>query len=248
MKHVDYKRRVISAGVFISFLILAGCAPGSYYGGGEQLPAPIPTTLSSEEGVTVKVTPNYWPYTPRNLLDYVTPYYVEVDNQSGKTIDIYYGDVVLFDPYRAQYNPLSPEVVASAISTSEPSYGYSAPSYPRVTVGVGFGVGGGYYGRRGYGRRGYYGPSVGIYNYYPGWYAPPTAYQAEPVSTKGVLTFALGSGPVYPGSTVSGYVYFRHLPKEVPEVFLDVGWRDPENPDGMQVLSFPFALGLYNNQ
>jgi hypothetical protein len=248
MKHLDSKRIVISAGVFISFLILAGCAPGSYYGGGEQLPAPIPTTLSSEDGVTVKVTPNYWPYTPRNLPDYVTPYYVEIDNQSGKTIDIYYGDVVLFDPYRAQYNPLAPEVVASAISTSEPSYGYSAPSYPRVSVGVGFGVGGGYYGRRGYGRRGYYGPSVGIYNYYPGWYAPPTAYQAEPVSTKSVLTFALGSGPVYPGSTVSGYVYFRHLPKEVPEVFLDIGWRDPENPDDMQVLSFPFALGLYNNQ
>jgi len=247
MKYLDSKRRVLSSGVFISFLILAGCAPG-YYGGGGQLQSPIPTTLSSEDGVVVRVTPNYWPYTPHNLPDYATPYYVEIDNQSGKTIDIYYGDVVLFDPYRAQYNPLPPEVVASAISTSEPGYGYSSPSYPRVSVGVGFGFGGGYYGGRGYGRRGYYGPAVGIYNYYPGWYAPPTAYRPEPVSTKDVLTFALVSGPIYPGSNVSGYVYFRRLPGEVPEVFLDVGWRDPAKPSSMKVLSFPFALGLYNKQ
>ena len=173
---------------------------------------------------------------------------MEIDNQSGKTIEIYYSDVVLFDPYRTQYNPLSPEVVASAVSTSEPAYGYSAPSYPRVSVGLGFGFGGGYGYRRGYGRRGYYGPAVGIYNYYPGWYAPPTAYWTEPVSTKDILTFALVSGPVYPGSNVSGYVYFRHLPGEVPEVFLDVGWIDPEKPDDMQVLSFPFTPGLYKNR
>ena len=237
-------RRGIGVVLVLPLLVLAGCAPGSYYGNTGIPLSPIPTTLESPDGVTVSVTPNYWPYTPGNLPDYATPFYVEIQNQSGRTIDLYYGDVVLYDQYRAQYNPLSPEVVASAIATSEPGYGYGYPSYPRVSVGVGFGFGGGYHGR-GYGRRGYYGPAIGIY---PRWYAPPAAYYSQPVSTKDVLTFALGSGPIYPGSTVNGFVYFRQVPREVAEVTLDVAWRDLDRPDDRRVLSFTFALGLYNNR
>lgn len=238
--------RVISILLALAIPLLAGCAPGFYQGTPEIPYTPEPITLTSEGGVTVSVTPYYWPYTPGNLPDYATPYYIEIQNQSGKTIDLYYGDVVLFDQSRAQYNPLSPEVVATAISTSQPQYGYSAPSYPRVSLGFGFGFGSGYHG---YGRRGGYGPAIGIGGYYPGYYAPPpAAYNQKPVSTKDVLTFALGSGPIYPGSTVTGFVYFRHLPAQATEVTLDVGWRDPEKPDDMQVLSFPLSSGVSDDR
>jgi len=189
----------ISTGIINLFLLLfiTGCASG-LYGGGNQVP-PIPTTNTGEDGVTISVTPSFWPWSPKNLGDYVVPYYVKITNNSGKTIILDYEDIVLFDQFKTQYTPLAPDTVASIFNTSSGTVYQGGYSYPQVSVGVGFGFGGGY-GRRGYGYRGYrrgYGSGVGIYGYSPFYYyPPPAAYYYKPVNTSDILTQALSLGPV----------------------------------------------------
>ena len=213
-------------GIIYLFLILfiTGCASSGLYGDGQQLP-PIPTTNTAEDGVTIAATPSYWPWSPKNLQNYVTPYYVRITNNSDKTIVVDFEDIVLFDQFKTQYTPLSPDTVASIFNTSTTIVSQGAYSYPQVSVGVGFGFGGGY-GRRGYGHRGYrrgYGSSVGIYGYSPVYYYPPPYYYSKPVNTADILTQALSLGPVHPGATITGFLYFRHTIAEASSASLIIG-------------------------
>jgi len=228
-----------------SILFITGCASG-LYGGGQQV-QPIPTTNTTEEGVTIAVTPSYWPWTPKNLRNYVATYYVTITNNSDRTIIIDFEDILLFDQFKTQYTPLSPDTVASIFNTSSGTVYQGGYSYPRVSVGVGLGFGGGYYGRRGYGHRGYHGGyrSFGIYGYSPVYYYPPPYYYSKPVNTSDILTQALSLGPVYPGATVTGFLYFRHTIAEASQVTLDIGYT-LEGTTKHQVISFPFDLGLRN--
>jgi len=224
---------------------MIGCASG-LYGGGNQVP-PIPTTNTSEDGVTISVTPSFWPWTPKNLRNYVAPYYVTITNNSNRAIIIDFEDIVLFDQFKTQYTPLSPDTVASIFNTSSGTVYQGGYSYPRVSVGVGLGFGGGYYGRRGHRHRGYHGGyrSFGIYGYSPVYYYPPPYYYSKPVNTSDILTQALSLGPVYPGATVTGFLYFRHTIAEASQVTLDIGYT-LEGTTKHQVISFPFDLGLRN--
>ncbi len=231
----------------ISVIFLSGCASGLY--GNQQVP-PIPTTLTGEDGVTISVTPSFWPWSPKNLSNYVTPYYVNITNNSDKTIIIDYEDIVLFDQFKTKYTPLSPDTVASIFNTPAPAAYQGGYSYPQLSVGVGFGFGGGYgrrgYGRGGYGRHGYgrgYGSRVGVYGYAPVYYYPPPAYYTRPVNTSDILTQALSLGPVHPGATITGFLYFRDTIAQASQVTLDIGYN-AEGRAKENVLSFPFDLTL----
>ncbi len=234
----------LSTVIIIVTLFATGCTSGMY-GGGQQA-QPIPTTMSGEDGVLIAVTPSYWPWSPKNLGDYVTPYYIRITNNSAKTIILDYEDIVLFDQFKNQYTPLSPDTVASIFNTSTPTAYQRDYSYPRVSVGVGFGFGGGYGRRYGYGgyRRGYYGPRVGVYGYSPVYYSPPpAAYYSQPVNTSDILTQALPLGPVHPGATITGFLYFRNVTEQASQVTLDIGYN-AEGSTKENVLSFPFDLTL----
>lgn len=229
----------------VSVVFLTGCASGLY--GGGPITQPIPTTKTGEDGVTISVTPSFWPWEPKDLQKYVTPYYISITNNSDKTIILDYKDIVLFDQFKTQYTPLSPDTVANIFGTSTTSTIYAPSySYPSLSVGVGFGFGGGY-GRRGYGYRGYrrgYGSRVGIYGYAPVYYyPPPQAYYSRSVNTSDILTQALSLGPVHPGATVTGYLYFRDTIAQAASVNLDVGYNQ-EGSTKETVLTFPFDLTL----
>jgi len=235
---------IVSIIFLIAALSVTGCASG-LYGGGQQA-QPIPTTITGEDGVIIAVTPSFWPWDPKDLNKYVTPYYVKITNNSNKTIIIDYEDIVLFDQFKTQYTPLSPDTVASIFNTSTAGAYQSGYSYPSLSVGVGFGLGGGY-GRRGYGHRGYgrgY-RSVGIYGYTPVYYSPPPVYYSKPVNTSDILTQALSLGPIHPGATITGYLYFRDTIAEASQVTLDIGYN-AEGSTKENVLSFPFDLSLRN--
>ena len=189
--------------------------------------------------------PSYWPWSPKNLNDYVTPYYVKITNNSAKTIILDYEDVIIFDQFKNQYTPLSPDTVASIFNTGTGTTYSGGYSYPQLSVGVGFGFGGGYgrrYGYRGY-RRGYYGPRVGIYGYSPVYYYPPPAYYSRPVNTSDILTQALPLGPVHPGATITGFLYFRDTVAQSSQITLDIGYN-AEGSTKENVLSFPFDMTL----
>jgi len=231
----------LSTLVVITAAILSGCASGLY---GGPIAQPIPTTVTSEDGVQIAVTPSFWPWEPKNLQKYVTPYYVSITNNSKKTVVIEYDNIVLFDQYKTQYTPLSPDTVANIFGTSTNTAVYSGGySYPSLSVGVGFGFGGGYGRPYGYGYRGGYGPRVGVYGYAPVYYYPPPVYYSKSVNTSDILTQALSLGPVYPGATVTGYLYFRDTIAEASQVTLDIGYN-LEGSTKENVLTFPFDLSL----
>ena len=217
--------------LIISAIMLSGCASGLY---GGQIAQPIPTTVTGEDGVTIAVTPSFWPWDPKDLSDYVTTYYVSITNNSAKTIVVDYDDIVLFDQFNTQYTPLSPDTVASIFNPSSPSTVYQGDySYPSLSLGVGFGFGGGY------------GPRVGVYGYTPVYYYPAPVYYSKPVNTSDILTQALSLGPVHPGATITGYLYFRDTIAEASQVTLDIGYNQ-EGSTKENVLTFPFDLTLRN--
>ena len=229
--------------LIISAIMLSGCASGLY---GGQIAQPIPTTITGEDGVTIAVTPSFWPWDPKDLSDYVTTYYVSITNNSAKTIVVDYDDIVLFDQFNTQYTPLSPDTVASIFNPSSPSTVYQGDySYPSLSLGVGFGFGGGYGRPYGYGYRGGYGPRVGVYGYTPVYYYPAPVYYSKPVNTSDILTQALSLGPVHPGATITGYLYFRDTIAEASQVTLDIGYNQ-EGSTKENVLTFPFDLTLRN--
>ena len=230
----------LSTAFIIVALLATGCASGMYSGPQAQ---PIPTTMTGPDGVNIAVTPSYWPWTPRDLGKYVTPYYVKVTNNSNKTIILDYEDIILFDQSKTQYTPLSPDTVANIFGTGTgTTYSSGYYSYPRVSVGVGFGFGSGY-GYRGYGRRGYrrgYGTGIGFYS--PVYYPPPTYYSTS-VDTSDILTQALPLGPVHPGATVTGFLYFRDTVSQAGQVTLNIGYN-VEGSTKENLLSFPFDMTL----
>lgn len=226
-------------GLFLAALILSGCYPRNYYRPPQPAFIPEPSVQSGQDGVRVTVIPSYWTGSPANLQNYVTAVYVEIENFSNNMLVFDYNDIVLFDDFRTQYSPLSPQAVAEILSQSEPRV-YAAPSYPRVSIGIGAGYYGGYYGRP----WGYYGPfyrPFGFYTYSPVWYYPPAYYYSKPVSTKDVVTEALIPGPVYPNASVEGYIYFKQIPLEVTGATLDISYGIEGTPE-YRTLSFPLPV------
>lgn len=238
MRNSPTHRLMFCWALLLSALLFAGCYPKTYYPPPPPFD-PVPSMITTEDGVRVTVIPSYWPGTPANLQNYVTPFYIEIENFSDKMVGLNYENIVLFDEFRTQYTPLSPQAVAEILLSSDRRV-YAYPSYPRVSIGIGGGYYGGYYRGR---RWGYYGPyyrPFGFYSYSPVWYYPPPPYYySRPVSTRDVVTEALMPGAVYPNATLKGFVYFKRIPDEVTHVTLEVGY-EIEGIDGQTVLSFPF--------
>jgi len=221
-------------------VMIASCYPSGYNIPPPPPFAPTPNVQMSEDGVRITVIPSYWTGSPGNLQNYVTPFYVEIENFSGRYIGFDYSDIVLFDQFRTQYSPLNPQAVADIIQSSVPVYAY--PAYPNVSIGIGGGYYGGYY-RRPWGS--YYGPywrPYGFYAFNPVWYyPPPTYYYAQPQDTKDVISEALAPGSIAPNASVRGYIFFKQMPAEVDEVTLNISYGIEETPV-FRTLSFIFPV------
>jgi hypothetical protein len=187
--------------------------------------------------VTVVVNSSPWQGTPDYLGRYITPIYVEIQNNGPSSLNISYDDFAMIDQNRAQYNPLTPQIVADILKTvSEGSFAYG-PNYPTVSIGLGFGY---FSGGPFYGGTPFYGPYYSpffIYGDYPIGYYPPAYY--SPPSVGNVYTKALIPGQVNPNAKLQGYIYFQKLPKEVSLATLNVGYRFIGQPVSYK-LSFPF--------
>ena len=196
------------------------------------------TARKTKDGITVEVNSSPWTGSPSNLNRYITPFYMEIENNTDKALSLSYDDIVLVDANRTQFNPLKPDLVADIITTtSQGSYAYG-PGYPRVSIGLGFG----YFGGRSYYRRPFYGPFYApfyAYAAYPLGYYPP--YYYYPPQVGDVYTKALIPGKLNPKSKLRGYVYFQKLPKEVKQVSLDLRYKLAGEQEPQQ-LSFPFAV------
>jgi len=189
------------------------------------------------DGVAVVVNSTPWYGPPDSLERYITPIHVEIQNNSPNSLNIRYDDFVLIDQNRTQYNPLTPQIVADMLKTASESRYWYGPSYPSVSIGLGFGYfsGGPFYGG-GPLYWPYYSPFY-MYGGFPlGYYAP--GYYSPP-SAENVYTKALNPGQLNPNARLLGFVYFPKLPKEVKLVTLDVGYQIHGKPESYK-FSFPF--------
>lgn len=187
--------------------------------------------------VAVVVNSSPWQGSPDYLERYITPIYVEIQNNGPSSLNFRYDDFALIDQNRTQYNPLTPQIVADILKTvSEGNFLYG-PNYPTLSIGLGFGY---FSGGPFYGGWPYYGPYYSpfyIYRDYPLGYYPPAYYSSPAVGN--VYTKALIPGQVNPNAKLQGYIYFQKLPKEVTQATLDVGYQIKGEIESHK-LSFPF--------
>ena len=187
--------------------------------------------------VTVTVNTSPWQGSPYYLGRYITPIFVEIQNNGSRPLSISHNDFALIDQNRTQYNPLAPQTVAETLKTVSENYLAYGPYYPTVSIGLGFGY---FSGGPFYGGWPYYGPFYSPFYFYGGYpfgSYPPVYYY--PQSVGDVYTKALFPGQVNPNAKVQGYIYFQKLPKEVTLITLDVGYRFTGEAVNYK-LSFPF--------
>ena len=227
-------------------MILTGCA--SLYGN-SSYSFFTPERQSSAPGlnkVNVAITANAWNGSPDNLSGYISPFFIEITNNTPNPISIDFSDIVLIDEYRNQYNVLVPEIASDIIAQKSKSKWYFRPS-----ISIGFGTGGYYGGGYGYGI-GYYTRGYPYYRspfYWPYNYAYYSDYYDSYYYNRDysdIFTQAFVPGVIRPGAILSGFIYFNKLPPEVQKFDLNVGYKI-DNENKRVELTFPYSVLMFQN-
>lgn len=244
-KNKDYSSKSIYlALLYLTFL--AGCA--SYGSGPTSLITPeVRSTTSEINNVTITISSNVWNGNPESLPNYLTAFYIEIENNSDTAITVQYDDIAIIDQFRNQYNALLPDMASNIIVQKSRSKWYFRPS-----ISIGFGSGG-YYGGR---YRGSYGIGYGGYAYGYPYYRSPfywpynyayynnyySSYYDQDYSD--LFTKSLVPGVIRPNARISGFVFFKKLPPEVNTFELDITYRI-EDTDKRFDLTFPYSVLVY---
>jgi len=208
------------------------------------------TAVTEVAGVKLLADGSAWKGTPSNLGNTLTPVYVRMDNQSGRTLRIRYSDFSLVGAEsRFHYSALPPFSLRQGYASVEPSsLEDGTGGSGSVSLGVGvtpaYGPRYGYYGRRYYGAP-WTGPFIGPYPYfygpyYPGPYAGYTC--EEPLPTRDMLQSALPEGTLEDGGTVQGFLYFQGVAHREPGVALQAQVVDAASGEQLGTLSIPFQV------
>ena len=225
-------------------IILTGCA--SLYGNSSYsiISPQVQSSAPGQKKIDVTISANTWQGKPQNLSGYLTPLFIEINNNTDKPIVIGYNDFVLIDQNRNQYNVLIPDIASDIIAQKSRNKWYFRPS---ISIGIGTG---GYY-RRGYG----YG--IGYYNrgypYYrsPFYWPYNSAFYSDYYDSyyynqdySDIFTHALVPGVIRPNAKLSGFVYFNKLPSNIRSFNLEVGYKI-EGENKRYDLTFPYNIVTY---
>ena len=238
----DYKIKSIVLILFAAFFIM-GCA--SYSSRTYSLITPeMRSSAPDSERVKISISSNAWNGNPQNLPNYLTAFYIEIENNSDEPITIQYDDIVLIDQFRNQYNALLPDMASNIVVQKSKSKWYFRPS-----ISIGFGSGG-YYGGR---YRGGYGIGFGGYSYGYPYYRSPFywpynyAYYNNYYSDyydqdySDLFTMSLVPGVIRPNAKISGFVFFKKLPRDVKTFDLNLSYR-LEGKEKKYDLIFPYSI------
>ena len=231
--------------IFFLFCITAsGCV--SYGNRSHSLITPeVRSSTADQDKVKITISSNAWNGNPENLPKYLTPFFIDIENNTGSPITIQYDDIVLIDQFRNQYNALLPDIASNIAMEKSRRKWYFRPS-----ISIGFGSGGYYGGRYGIGYGGYgYGypyyrsPFYWPYNYayYNDYYS---SYYDQDYSD--LFTKALIPGIIRPGARLSGFVFFKKLPPDVKTFDLNLGYRI-QGEEKRYDLNFPYSVLNINN-
>ncbi len=190
-------------------LVLGACASNGELvpvPGANALPAPEVGALASAAGVQLEARTDAWSGRPLNLGQDFTPILVHVTNNSGRPLAIRYQDFVLTRPDNTKtWAAIPPFNIHKTVSIERPLYRSDAFMLAPYL-------------------RPYY-PGWRLYDGFPGWdegywgtYYPEFVNINLP--TPDMLAAALPEGVLQQGGTMTGFLYFQHLPASASEVLL----------------------------
>jgi len=182
--------------VLVGMSLLGACATGPRL---EPVAAPSPPGVTlTEAGVRLTVLPNTWSGYPGDLSRYFTPMEVTIENARDDELQIRYEDFVALDDGKHQYRAVPPAEVARAMSgargPSEPTTGFP----PILLAGPWHR----HWPRYWHSSYGPYGP----WGYWDPYYSP---YAWPRPAAQEVLTLGLREGPLLPGASVQGFIFFQ---------------------------------------
>ncbi len=186
----------------LAMFLLVSCAP-------TLIPVPVSEGTAnvkarsltlSKGNITMIVYADAWKSDPIEVRDNFTPFYLTVQNGTGKDILINEDSILMYDENNTQYGVVKAEAVDRAVS--------SYYSYPPVVF-----YGGGYPWWGGWGWGGFgWGGGIGFYGDYP--YGGRYSSDVIPMSYR--------FGPVTAGARTAGFIYLQNLPSSAREVTLTI--------------------------
>lgn len=221
-------------------VLLAGCT--SQYlvplENGDNASKRVRAITKSQDGVEITVLPSIWEGNPYFLKHYITPVYIEIKNSNDTEINFDYRDSALIVFGNLQYSPLSPEIAAGILSSSDRQ---SKPVQLASSIRFGFGFG--HFHRFGYYDHFYHPFHDPFYSpfYYRDYYYPERS-----IDTSDVYAKAITSASIRPGAKVNGFLYFKKLPEEVSIVTLQVSYSTAGDSE-KRYIEFPFSVLVAGN-
>ncbi|MBZ4413582.1 hypothetical protein VZQ01_22375 [Myxococcus faecalis] len=222
----------------VALLVAAGCASNTNTlkptTQAQVLPADQDSAVAEGAGVRLVADASAWKGSPANLERTLTPVYIRLENQSGRTLRIRYEDFSLVGTEsRFRYSALAPfSLRQSALSSMDEGTGGSGRSWVYMGGGLRWGS--------------RFGPRWGspFYPFY-GPYGPgPYAYQCEePLPTQDMLRQALPEGTLGDGGTVQGFIYFQVVTGRESGVVLEARPVDANSGESLGTLDIPFQVG-----
>lgn len=181
------------------------------------------------EGVRVVTRTQAWQGTP-DILDDVTPVWVEITNDGDNPIAVRYSDFQLVAVDGTEYAALPPFATPGSASIPVPYYGAGAyPGYWGVPYYAPQPVGAYPYDSYAYGYVPY------DYYYYGGW--------AEvPLPTPDMVGLALPEDTVEPGEQAAGFVYFQRVDDDEVAVDFRYTLTDAEEGEQFAQAAIPFYV------
>ena len=216
-----------AAGSIVRLAMLASVATGcaaawvvAVPAGGVVLDAARGSATVGAEGVLLIVRPSAWRGSPAYLPAYVTPFHLELVNETAVPLAYDYPDLRLFDEARFQYTALPPAEVGRILRGSGPAGGALAASASAAPAPL---------------HRRW--PVWDPWGWDPWWGWPP-AY-APPPRLDEVFLQALPVGPLQAGARIGGFAYFPRLRSDATQLTFEFHYRRGDAP---RVLTLPFAV------
>lgn len=205
--------------------LLGACAVGPRL---EPVGVPAsPNVTVTGSDVRLTVSPNTWAAYPEDLSQHFTPMEVRIENARDEDVVIRLEDFAALDDGRQQYRALPPGEVARAVTGG-------------ADRGDALLLAGPWYPYRPWRWAPYYGPYYG-WGYWDPYYPYYWPYYWARPFPRAVLTLAVREGPIIPGASIQGFLYFQRATARGNS--LTVSWT-PHLVDGtaLPTLSTEFRI------
>lgn len=236
MKHA----KVLAAAIAVGFLSLAssGCSSRA-----QLSPAPSARQVSGHpgtpgttvSGVHVTAAGERWDG-PSEVLEFVTPVRVLIENHSQRPVEVRYGNFSLLSASGKRYAAVPPFRVQGTVAQPVLAPGYS-PITPRFI-------------HRGFRVAPYYAPmypGLGRYpsafGYDPGYYGNYGSYWARVrLPTRQIVDEALPEGVLDHDGQLDGFLYFQPVDPDDRQVTFRAALVDPGSAETFGTASIPFTV------